>query len=133
MDPLKSRRLTSPELHAVRARSKALLGSLYRAEVASAIGQWAAHDEWTTADLEERLAGADIPKSCIAKELSTLLDWEVILRYDRDARGYFRFMRSEFDEFWRTASVLARPGLPEAAHPASTVAPLRRGRKSDPS
>jgi hypothetical protein len=116
--------LQDDERRLIRDRSKALLGSQYRAEVAAAIGQWKPHQDWTTRDLEAQLR--DIPKSCVAKELATLAEWELVERHSRDSAGFYRYCRIDFNEFWLTAAKLATPGSPDSAHPSSVVTALRR-------
>jgi hypothetical protein len=99
----------------VRDRSKQLLGGMYRAEVASVIGnlgdKW-----WTRAELAEGLT--DVPASCIHKELMTLLEWDLVVRHSKNEAGEYRYSRAGFPEYWETVRLLAKPARPPQNHPA---------------
>lgn len=114
----------------VRARSKQLLGGWYRAEVARAISDLT-DTEWTVADLEERLP--DVPRSCVNKELTTLVECDLVLRGGRNERGQYVHTTAGFSQYWEVGRVLT-DGIAAQATPASraTVVPLRQSKRGVP-
>jgi hypothetical protein len=121
---LEGRRMTAVPDRAetpVRRLSKRLFGSQYRLEVAAAaltLGQ-----SWTTFDLEAVLPdAADLPRSCVNKELNGLLALGLIERArDLDGRARFRYsLSAALPEFWALVRALAsREREPE--RPPATV------------
>ena len=109
----------------MRARSKALLGGWYRAEVAEAIGALGA-TTWTIDDLAARVP--DVPRSCVNKEVNILLDCDFVLRNAKNERGQYLYSTSGVGEYWALGRALA--GARDRV--ASVVVPLRpqRGPRS---
>jgi len=106
----------------VRLRSKELLGGQWRAEVGAAIAgcgdSW-----WTRSDLEGRLP--EVPRSCVHKELSTLLRWGFISRTPvKSDRGEFEYQRVE-SSYWKAVVDFADQAEPAA--PSSAVVRLSPG------
>lgn len=115
------------ERERLRARSKQLLGGLYRAEVARAISD-VAGTEWTVADLEERLP--DVPRSCVNKELATLVECDLVLRGGRNERGQYLHAVSGYPEYWAIGRALT--GRVVAPSGRATVVPLRPSKRRAP-
>jgi hypothetical protein len=105
----------------VRQLSKRLFGSQYRLEVAAAA--LGLGESWTTFDLEAVLPGdGELPRSCVNKELNSLLALGLIARArDLDGRARFRYSVSNaLPEFWALVRALAaRRSEPE--RPPATV------------
>jgi hypothetical protein len=111
----------------VRARSKQLLGGWYRAEVARAISDLGA-TEWTLADLEEQLP--DVPRSCVNKELATLIECDLVLRGGRNERGQYVHTAAGFPEYWAVGRVLT--ARVAAVSERATVVSIQQGRRRAP-
>lgn len=118
---------TLAEQERARARSKQLLGGWYRAEVARAISDLA-DAEWTLSDLEERLP--DVPRSCVNKELATLVECELVFRGGRNERGQYLHAIAGFPEYWAVGRALTE----RVAGPTvrSTVVPIRPSKRGAP-
>ena len=89
------------QLPEMRRYSKRMFGSQYRVEVAETIRTL--EGEWTTLDLSKKLPGQEeLPWSCVTKELSSLLDLELIDRIeDKTVEGRIPYSRShQCQEFW---------------------------------
>jgi hypothetical protein len=78
-----------------------MFGSQYRVEVAAAIMKLG--EVWTTLELEDELPERkSLPWSCVAKELTALLEIGVIEKPSRPSiNGRIPYSRSkQFPEFW---------------------------------
>jgi len=115
---------------AARARSKSLLGGWYRAEVASAIAEQG-DGTWTLDDVAGRVP--DVPRSCVNKELNTLLDCDFILRDGKNERGQYLYTTSGLGEYWALGRELAGGGLRRRGRSGPpVVVPIRPSRRSTP-
>lgn len=109
---------------ALRARSKQLLGGWYRAEVARAISDLSDR-QWTLAEVEQRVQ--EVPRSCVNKEVATLIDRNFVIRHGRNDRGQYVYTTAGLPEYWAVARALTE----HATHaPSATVVAMRstRGR-----
>ena len=109
----------------MRARSKALLGGWYRAEVAEAIGAMGAAT-WTIDDVAARVP--DVPRSCVNKEVNILLDCDFVLRNAKNERGQYLYSTSGLNEYWAMGRALVGAG----DRGSSVVVPLRPPKRSVP-
>lgn len=113
---------------AVRARSKLLLGGWYRAEVARAISDLADR-QWTLFDLEQRVP--DVSRSCVNKELATLLKCELVVRRGKNDRGQYLHATAGYPEYWAIARAITERPAPRASH--AQVVAMRSHRGEGPS
>jgi hypothetical protein len=105
-----------------RRLSKRLFGSQYRLEIAAAA--LTLGPSWTTFDLEFVLPDtAELPRSCVNKELNGLLALGLIERArDLDGRARFRYSISNaLPEFWALVRALATTSEREVERPPATV------------
>lgn len=86
--------------HPLRKTSKKLFGSQYTVEVGLAIAQRGL-EAWTIDDLE--LAVADVPRSCINKEVKRLLDLGIVRRGKMELlNGSIPYSRGDrYPGFWQ--------------------------------
>ena len=92
-----------------REQSKRLLGGLYRAEVAHAIGSLRVRS-WTKSDLVEKLRG--VPPSCVNKELTLFREAGLIERVGREGAGEYMYVTHAFDDYWKAAALIAVGDVP---------------------